>query len=85
MFGAGVPLVNTRSLFELIGKLILLVILTLGSTRLPAKWGGLLLAKGQNHPVLTATCANVVLAAVFAASVAYLVSSSYNPFLYFRF
>jgi alginate O-acetyltransferase complex protein AlgI len=35
---------------------------------------------GENHILVTAFCA-----VVFILSVAYLVDSTYNPFLYFRF
>lgn len=86
MFGfAGVPLADNRSLYLLLTNAVMLVILILASTPLPAKLANRVGSKLQNHVVTCTIMENVVLAGMFLISVAYLVDSTYNPFLYFRF
>ena len=86
MFGfAGVPLADNRSLYLLLTNAVMLVILVLASTPLPAKLANRVGSKLQNHVVTSTIMENVVLAGMFLISVAYLVDSTYNPFLYFRF
>jgi alginate O-acetyltransferase complex protein AlgI len=85
MFGAGVPFANSRALFLLGGNFLLLVILVVASTPLSSRLAGKLLTRWHTRPVLSAVGANIVFVAVFVTSVAYLVGSTYNPFLYFRF
>ena len=84
MFGAGgVPLVNNVSLFALVSHLVLLVLLALGATPLPARVARRVMDK---LPAIPASAVfNAVMLFVFWLSIAYLVDSSYNPFLYFRF
>ena len=84
MFGAGgAPASDQRAVYLLLGNLILFVILILASTPKPSQWISKLLSKTKEP-------AAGVLSLLFLASVtvlcfAYLVDSSYNPFLYFRF
>ncbi|MEG2377278.1 MAG: MBOAT family protein [Clostridia bacterium] len=75
MFGVGVPLVSSDALFNLTSNLPLLIILCIGSTPLLAR-----------VPQKVKTIAVPILAvAIMLLCTAYLVDSSYNPFLYFRF
>ena len=86
MFGfAGVPLADNRSVYLLLTNAVMLVILILASTPLPAKLANSVGSKLQNHVVTSTIMENIVLAGMFLISVAYLVDSTYNPFLYFRF
>ena len=70
-------------MYYLTSNAILLVILAAASTSLPAK-----LARGISEKTAVGVRSAVEIlwfAAVFALSVAYLVDSTYNPFIYFRF
>ena len=84
MFGAGGALYDKTSLYLLSTNIILLVILALASTDIPAKLGNSLVDRLVEKP-LSAVVQNVVFAAVILISTAYLVDATYNPFLYFRF
>ena len=84
MFGAGGALYDRTSLYLLSTNIILLVILALASTDIPAKLGNSLVDRLGEKP-LSAVVQNVVFAAVILISTAYLVDATYNPFLYFRF
>ncbi len=83
MLGASAGFVNTAALYQLLSYLPLLAICAVASTplmkrlyeRMNAAWGQRLLA--------TADAARVLV--LSAMSAAYLISGSYNPFLYFRF
>lgn len=85
MFGAGVPLVDDRALFLLTGNLSMLAILVIGATPLPSRLFACLQQRWAARPVLVSLSASTVIAGLFLLSVAYLVDSTYNPFLYFRF
>ena len=84
MFGGGGRFLNNGSVYLLYSNAVMLIILILGSTTLPRLLAGKVLsrARGSSLPVILR---GVFVIAVFVASVAYLVSASYNPFLYFRF
>lgn len=84
MFGAGGALYDKTSLYLLSTNIILLVILALASTDIPAKLGNSLVDRLGEKP-LSAVVQNFVFAAVILISTAYLVDATYNPFLYFRF
>ena len=84
MFGAGGALYDRTSLYLLSTNIILLVILALASTDIPAKLGNSLVDRLGEKP-FSAVVQNVVFAAVLLISTAYLVDATYNPFLYFRF
>ena len=83
MLGAGAGFINTAALYQLLSYLPLLAVCAVTSTplmkrlyeRMNAAWGQGLL--------VTADAARVLV--LSALSVAYLISGSYNPFLYFRF
>ena len=86
MFGLnGAGFANEASLYVLTSNLILLVILALASTDWPKRMALSFMLRLKKREITSAVVQNVFLAAVFLLSVAYLVNSSYNPFLYFRF
>ena len=67
-------------LYDLARSVLLLAILAVGSTPLPLRFAHRLYESRRGRAALIcATVAAVIL------SVAYMVASSYNPFLYFRF
>lgn len=74
------PLISGNVVYECIRSLLFLVILIIGSTRLPHK----IYCKLKDKTAFRiAMC--IVLPIVILLCTAYLVDSSYNPFLYFRF
>ena len=86
MFGfGGVPAVDDRALYLLLTHAILLVILILACTPLPAKIGRTLLKVWQDKTLLPILVENACLVFLFLLSTAYLVGGTYNPFLYFKF
>ena len=85
LFGfAGIPAVNTASLYYLKSNLVLLGVAAVGATPLPKriyeKLGGTT-GGSRALAVLTPTAA----AASIAVCTAYLIDGSFNPFVYFRF
>ena len=65
---------------------LLFFLLAAGSTELPGKAARWLLEKaGEKKDCLETIMKSVFLLTVLAVCTAYLVASSYNPFLYFRF
>lgn len=85
MFGMGGGFADRGTVYLLYTNAILLVMLILGSTDLPARLAGLCRARIAGRDMLTTVVRCVFLTAVFLLSTAYLVNASYNPFLYFRF
>ena len=84
MFGAGGSLLDENSLYLLITNGLLFVILAVASTDIPKRLASRITAVLGDRP-RTAVVQNIVFAAIFVLSTAYLVDASYNPFLYFRF
>ena len=78
MFGS--QLVSSLAIYDLVRGLLFLGILIIGSTKLPHK---IYCKLKENVIFKTMWC--IVLPIVLLLCVAYLVDSSYNPFLYFRF
>ena len=84
MFGlAGIPLNNDRTMFLMLGNLILLLFAAIGSTPIPAKLGAYIMNVKNGR--LGIILEPLFIFAVLTLSVAYLVDATYNPFLYFRF
>ena len=83
MFGlAGNGVFDQTSIYLLLSFALLLLIAVIGSTSLPVRlWKGL----SQKSSVAAFVFTGVGIFAVLVLSVAFLVNSSYNPFLYFRF
>ena len=85
LFGlAGIPAVNSASLYYLKSNLVLLIIAVVGATPLPKriyeKIGGT--AGGSRALAVLTPTATV---AAIAVCTAYLIDGSFNPFVYFRF
>jgi alginate O-acetyltransferase complex protein AlgI len=73
---------STQTAYLFVSNAALLVILILGSTKIPkqaAEW-----VCGKNE-LLSEACKTGFVLVVFLLSTAYLVNATYNPFLYFRF
>ena len=83
MFGVGAPLWDATAVFYLLGSIALLVLCAVGATQLPKRLAARLESKLGERAYRYVTY--VVIFAVLAASMAFLVADSYNPFLYFRF
>lgn len=82
-FGAG--FLNRETLYLLYNNGILLALLAIGSTHLPKKLGGRILAALSGKETAGIIVRGIFYVAVFFLSVAWLVDASFNPFLYFRF
>ncbi len=83
MFGFGTAgSVDSSSIYYLMSNLPMFILLAVASTPLPRKLF-MRIFKKKNVMLTAAQCAGI--AVLFLISVAYLVDSSYNPFLYFRF
>lgn len=83
VFGQGFA--NRETIYLLYNNAVLLLLLILGSTRLPQKIGGWLAARLEGNDTLMTVLQNLFYVGIFLLSVAWLVDASYNPFLYFRF
>ena len=83
MFGAGAHgFADRESMYLLTSNLILWLILIFGSTPLVHfRYEHMLRTKKWNTTIIN----SVVYAALFSVCIAYLVTETYNPFLYFRF
>jgi alginate O-acetyltransferase complex protein AlgI len=82
MFGGAAAWSNDFALYQLISSGPLLIAGALGATRLPAAaWAALT----RVRPGLSAWAGAVLAAGALLLSLAYIVNSGYNPFLYFRF
>ena len=83
MFGAnGLPIINDMTVSKMLGFAATFVILVIASTPL-CKWAGAKI-KGKSERAYD-VIEVISIPLLLALSAAYLVSSSYNPFLYFRF
>ena len=80
LFGIGAPVGNALALYEWDMQAPFLCILLLAVTAIPARIGRQLTQEEQRSPMLM-----VYTAVLLVLSLAFLVSGSYNPFLYFRF
>ena len=86
LFGmAGNSVAGGETLYLLLGNLVLLCLLAIGSTDLPARAGRKLMGFFRDRDTLSVVIRGGFYAAVMILSVAYLVDASFNPFLYFRF
>lgn len=82
-YGAG--FCSRETLYLLYNNAVLMVLLILGSTQLPAWAGNWICAKLRGKETILTIVKNVFYVGIFLLSVAWLVDASYNPFLYFRF
>lgn len=84
LFGAGgIPFLSGAALYALQSNLPMLLLLCVASTPLMKKLYDKAVTKWNAGVLTTAECIGI--ASIFVLSVAYLVDSSYSPFLYFRF
>lgn len=84
MFGMGAAgFADTQSIYYLLNYILLFLVLIFACTDLPSKLSRRFLEHAR--PWVGTLVQNVCLSGVFLLSVAYLVNSSYNPFLYLRF
>lgn len=81
MFGGTGVFATQITVYEVVRNLMFLAILILASTPAPKKLWYKLYSKGTPWRIVQ----SVVCAIAFVLCIAYLVDSSYNPFLYFRF
>lgn len=81
MFGGTGVFATQITVYELVRNLMFLAILILASTPAPKKLWYKLYSRGTPWRIVQ----SVVCAIAFVLCIAYLVDSSYNPFLYFRF
>lgn len=79
--GAG-GIASDAGLFLLVSNAVLLLVMIVGSTSLPARAARRLVKKSD---ALAAVLESAFVAAALLLSIAYLVNGTYNPFLYFRF
>lgn len=82
LFHANQGIVDRNTAYNLVSFGILLIVATLGATKIPKKIAEKVFEK---RVVLKRICLLAYVIVVFGLSVAYLVSDTYNPFLYFRF
>ena len=86
MFGiSGAGILNSETIYLLYNNVVLLLLLILGSTRLPKKAAIRIMDGLKDHDWSCIILRGVFYVLVFMLSTAYLVDASYNPFLYFRF
>ncbi len=76
---------DDKAVYLLAGNGLLLAVLLLGSTNIPARCAGRLKEYLGGESVCYTIISGLFLAAVLVLSIAYIVDASYNPFLYFRF
>lgn len=83
MFGGGAGFISNGTLYQILSYLPLLIVCLVAATPLAKKIYGKLSCKAGEVVLLTVD--SVRIAGIMLLSIAYLISGSYNPFLYFRF
>lgn len=83
MFGGGAGFISNGTLYQILSYLPLLIVCLVAATPLAKKIYGKLSCKAGEGVLLTVD--SVRIAGIMLLSIAYLISGSYNPFLYFRF
>lgn len=81
MFGVGAAFTEPAVTYDILRNLIFIVILCIAATPLPKKLYYKFYTAGKGARIAVSVCC----AAVLVLCTGYLVDSSYNPFLYFRF
>ena len=82
LFQAKQGIVDKHTAYLLISYAVLIVIAIIGATSIPKKLSRILLHK---KPILKSVAELLFVTTVMIVSIAFIVSNSYNPFLYFRF
>ncbi len=83
LYGGG--FLNQETVYLLYNNVFLLLLLFLGSTRIPAKAGERIAGILRDRDWAALAVRGMFYTVIFLLSVAWLVDASYNPFLYFRF
>lgn len=83
MFGGGAGFISNSTLYQILSYLPLLIVCLVAANPLAKKIYGKLSCKAGEGVLLTVD--SVRIAGIMLLSIAYLISGSYNPFLYFRF
>ena len=83
MFGGGAGFISNSTLYQILSYLPLLIVCLVAATPLAKKIYGKLSCKAGEGVLLTVD--SVRIAGIMLLSIAYLISGSYIPFLYFRF
>ena len=83
MFGGGTGFINSDVKYLLLTNLPLLIVCVIASTPLVKNLYAKFTARSPEGAVLTTDVVRILV--LYGLSMAYLVSGSYNPFLYFRF
>lgn len=83
MFG-GVSFINDYTISKLVGNFALIIISAIASIPAPANLAKKLISKIENKN-LVLVLEIVWYVVLFIVTFAFLVSSTYNPFIYFRF
>ncbi len=73
---------SNAAMYLFVSNVVLLIVLIIGSTDIPARAGAWICNKNE---ICKGLLQAVFVAVVFIISVSYLVNGTYNPFLYFRF
>ena len=82
-FGGGAGFVNDGTIYQILSYLPLVLVCVIASTPVVKLIYSKLAAKANEGVLLTADIARML--GISALSIAFLISGSYNPFLYFRF
>ena len=79
------PLTSEQALYDLLGYGVLFIICAVASTNLPKKMFYNVENRLKDKPLINTILSLSLMIAGFLLCVAYLVDSTYNPFLYFQF
>lgn len=85
MLGSSQVFTDDAFVYFFESRIWLLIVCVIGSTPLPKIVCSIIAEKLEDREVLLGTIETVLFMGIFALSMAFLVSGSYNPFLYFRF
>ena len=85
MLGSSQIFIDDDFVYFFESRIWLLIACVIGSTPLPKIVCSIIAEKLEDREVLLGTIETVLFMGIFALSMAFLVSGSYNPFLYFRF
>ena len=83
--GYGQGMLNQETVYLLYNNIVLLVLLIIGCTQIPAKIAGHFCRALEKKEIVLTVIRNLFYVLIFFLSVAWLVDASFNPFLYFRF
>lgn len=86
LFGVyGQGLLNGETIYLLYNHAVLLLLCMIGSTQFPQRVGRWFIKKLDGKEIIAFVVKNLFYIAIFLLSVSWLVDTTFNPFLYFRF